>query len=135
MAADTADGRPLIPYIGYGPTNAAGVAQTAYGSGAIAGVETRPAWRSRRPIPSLAPAHPTRCPSTLLLEFRFTEKSGPELVEFNVWGDFGAVVLQPKGVILITSTVAAGDAGGTSADGEASGSGSGRNCLKLRPGR
>ena len=46
-----------------------------------------------------------------LLEFRFTEKSGPELIEFNVWGYFGAVVLQSKGVILITSTAAADDAG------------------------
>ena len=55
-------------------------------------------------------------------------------MEFNVWGYFGAVVLQPKGVILITSTVAAGDAGGMSADGEASGSGSGRNRSKVTTG-
>lgn len=46
-----------------------------------------------------------------MLEFRFMEKSGPELIEFNVWGYFAAVVLQKKGVILVSSTVAAGDSG------------------------
>jgi hypothetical protein len=112
VSADTADGRPLIPYLGYGPTNAAGVAGTAYGSGAIAGVETRPAWAlaSADTIVGAGPSDAMSFESSLL-EFRFAEKSGPELIEFNVWGYFAAVVLQKLGVILITSTVAAGDAG------------------------
>ena len=47
-----------------------------------------------------------------MLEFRFSEKSGPELVEFNVWGYFAAVVLQALGVLLITSTAAGTEAAG-----------------------
>ena len=77
-----------------------------------------PAWKLarrgpwRRPTSSSGRARPTRCPlSRPCFEFRFAEKSGPELIEFNVWGYFGAVVLQKLGVILITSTVAAGDSG------------------------
>ena len=112
VSADTADGRPLIPYMGYGPTNAAGVAGSAYGSGAIAGVETRPAWAlpAADTIIGAGPADAMSFESSLL-EFRFSEKSGPEFVEFNVWGYFGAVVLQKLGVILVTSTVTAGDSG------------------------
>ena len=37
------------------------------------------------------------CFESSLLEFRFEEKNGPELIEFNVWGYFAAVVLQTKG--------------------------------------
>ena len=110
VSADTADGRPLIPYLGYGPTNAAGVASTAYGSGAIAGVETRPAWAlpAADVIIGAGPSDAMSFESSLL-EFRFTEKSGPELVEFNVWGYFAAVVLQKLGVILITNTLPLSD--------------------------
>jgi Phage capsid family len=129
VAADTPDGRPLIPYLGYGPTNAAGVAGTAYGSGGIAGVETRPAWAlaSGQVIIGAGPADAMSFESSLL-EFRFAEKSGPELVEFNVWGYFGAVVLQKKGVILITSTAALASAdvgemlGAPESNGESNGS-------------
>lgn len=112
VAADTADGRPLIPYIGYGPTNAAGVSSTAYASGGIAGLPTIPAWAldAGETIIGAGPSDAMSFESSML-EFRFEEKKGPELVEFNVWGYFGAVVLQKKGVILITSTVAADDGG------------------------
>ena len=44
VGADGTDGRPLFPYLLNGPTNAAGTTSTAYSSGSIAGVETRPAW-------------------------------------------------------------------------------------------
>ena len=113
VGADGPDGRPLFPYLLNGPTNAAGTTSQAYASGSIAGVETRPAWAlaNGQVIIGAGPADAMSFESSLL-EFRFSEKSGPELVEFNVWGYFGAVVLQALGVILITSTVAAGDAGG-----------------------
>ena len=78
VAADTPDGRPLIPYVGYGPTNAAGVAQTAYGFVAIAGVETWPAWAlpTADTIIGAGPSDATSFESSLL-EFRFTERAGP----------------------------------------------------------
>ena len=112
VGADGPDGRPLFPYLLNGPTNAAGTTSAAYASGSIAGVETRPAWAlaAADVIIGAGPADAMSFESSLL-EFRFAEKSGPELIEFNVWGYFGAVVLQKLGVILITSTVAAGDSG------------------------
>ena len=139
VAADAPDGRPLIPYMGYGPTNAAGTAQTAYARGGIAGVDTVPAWA----LPAgdtIIGAGPNDAMSfeSSVLEFRFAEKSGPELIEFNVWGYFAAVVLQPKGVILVTSTAlgtqsAEGNGGDDEPEGEhegrttTSGRGTGRN--------
>jgi hypothetical protein len=112
VGADGPDGRPLFPYLLNGPTNAAGTTSMAYATGSIAGVETRPAW-ALDPGQIIVGAGPADAMSfeSSMLEFRFAEKSGPELVEFNVWGYFAAVVLQARGVILITSTVAAGDTG------------------------
>jgi hypothetical protein len=112
VGADGTDGRPLFPYLLNGPTNAAGTTATGYASGSIAGVETRPAW-ALQPGEIIIGAGPADAMSfeSSMLQFRFAEKSGPELVEFNVWGYFGAVVLQKKGVILITSTVPLGDVG------------------------
>jgi Phage capsid family len=112
VGADGSDGRPLFPYLLNGPTNAAGTTATGYASGSIAGVETRPAW-ALDPGKIVIGAGPGDAMSfeSSMLEFRFQEKSGPELVEFNVWGYFAGVVLQPKGVIVITSTVAASDSG------------------------
>jgi hypothetical protein len=123
VGADGTDGRPLFPYLMNGPTNAAGTTAQAYASGNIAGVETRPAWALDvgQIIIGAGPSDAMSFESSLL-EFRFSEKSGPELVEFNVWGYFGAVVLQALGVVLITSTAAAGDTGGMVADGGSSGS-------------
>ena len=124
VSADGTDGRPLFPYLAYGPTNAAGVSSTAYASGAIAGVETRPAWALDPPdvIIGAGPADAMSFESSML-EFRFAEKSGPELVEFNVWGYFGAVVLRASGVIHITSTVAGTAAAGTGNGGHGRGAG------------
>jgi hypothetical protein len=118
VGADGADGRPLFPYLLNGPTNAAGTTAAAYATGSIAGVETRPAW-ALDPGGIIIGAGPADAMSfeSSMLEFRFQEKSGPELVEFNVWGYFAAVVLQARGVILITSTVAGGDAGEMAAPG------------------
>jgi hypothetical protein len=112
VGADGTDGRPLFPYLLNGPTNAAGTTSAGYATGSIAGVETRPAW-ALQPGEIIIGAGPADAMSfeSSMLEFRFAEKSGPELVEFNVWGYFGAVVLQKKGVILITSTVPLGDVG------------------------
>jgi hypothetical protein len=118
VGADGADGRPLFPYLLNGPTNAAGTTAAAYATGSIAGVETRPAWAldPGQVIIGAGPADAMSFESSML-EFRFQEKSGPELVEFNVWGYFAAVVLQARGVILITSTVAGADAGAMVAPG------------------
>jgi hypothetical protein len=126
VGADGPDGRPLFPYLLNGPTNAAGTTAAAYATGSIAGVETRPAW-ALDPGQIIIGAGPADAMSfeSSLLEFRFAEKSGPELVEFNVWGYFAAAVLQARGVILITSTVAAGDVGAMGAPAEAE-SGGGR---------
>ena len=112
VGADGTDGRPLFPYLLNGPTNAAGTTATGYASGNIAGVETRPTWGlgAGETIIGAGPNDAMSFESSLL-EFRFAEKKGPELVEFNVWGYFAAVVLQRKGVILITSTAGADDAG------------------------
>jgi hypothetical protein len=112
VGADGTDGRPLFPYLLNGPTNAAGTTSAAYATGTIAGVETRPTW-GLDPGQIIIGAGPSDAMSfeSSMLEFRFQEKSGPELVEFNVWGYFAAVVLQARGVILITSTVAGADAG------------------------
>jgi hypothetical protein len=124
VGADGTDGRPLFPYLLNGPTNAAGTTAQAYASGSIAGVETRPAW-ALDPGQIIIGAGPDDAMSfeSSLLEFRFSEKSGPELVEFNVWGYFAAVVLQALGVVLITSTVSVDDAGAMSAGGDDSTSG------------
>lgn len=105
VGANDTTGRPLMPYLGYGPTNAPAVAGSAYATGAIAGVPAAPAW-ALDPGKVLIGAGPSDAMSfeSSMLEFRFAEKSGPELVEFNVWGYFGAVVLQAKGVISITTT-------------------------------
>jgi hypothetical protein len=122
VGADGTDGRPLFPYLLNGPTNAAGTTSAAYATGSIAGVETRPAW-ALDPGGILVGAGPADAMSfeSSMLEFRFQEKSGPELVEFNVWGYFAAVVLQARGVILITSTVAGLDAGEMAAPGNGNG--------------
>jgi hypothetical protein len=122
VGADGTDGRPLFPYLLNGPTNAAGTTAAAYATGSIAGVETRPAWAldAGQIIIGAGPADAMSFESSLL-EFRFAEKSGPELVEFNVWGYFAAVVLQARGVILITSTVAGADAGEMVAPGNGNG--------------
>jgi hypothetical protein len=127
VSANGTDGRPLFPYLGYGPTNAAGVTSAGYAAGQIAGVETRPAWAlaAGETIIGAGPADAMSFESSLL-EFRFSEKSGPELVEFNVWGYFGAVVLQALGVLLITGTIAGTEAapaggGGNERAGRASG--------------
>jgi hypothetical protein len=108
VGADDNTGRPLLPYLGYGPTNAQGVMGTGYGEGAIAGVPARPAWANAADTTILG-AGPSDAMSfeSSLLEFRFLEKSGPELVEFDVWGYFGGAVLQPAGVLKITSTATA----------------------------
>ena len=112
VGADGPDGRPLFPYLLNGPTNAAGTTAAGYATGNIAGVETRPAWAlgATHVVIGAGPNDAMSFESSLL-EFRFAEKKGPELVEFNVWGYFAGVVLQKKGVILITSTAAADDAG------------------------
>ena len=112
VGADGTDGRPLLPYLLNGPTNAAGTTAAGYASGSIAGVETVPAWA----LPAgdtIIGAGPNDAMSfeSSMLEFRFEEKKGPELIEFNVWGYFAAVVLQARGVILVTSTAAADDTG------------------------
>jgi hypothetical protein len=122
VGADGTDGRPLFPYLLNGPTNAAGTTSAAYATGSIAGVETRPAW-ALDPGQIIIGAGPADAMSfeSSMLEFRFQEKSGPELVEFNVWGYFAAVVLRASGVILITSTVAGGDAGEMVAAGNGNG--------------
>jgi hypothetical protein len=127
VGADGTDGRPLFPYLLNGPTNAAGTTSAAYATGTIAGVETRPTWGLDvgQIIIGAGPSDAMSFESSML-EFRFQEKSGPELVEFNVWGYFAAVVLQKRGVILITSTVAAGDVGEMAAPGAGNGNGNGR---------
>ena len=89
VAADTADGRPLIPYIGYGPTRRGrrGGPGLRLGGG-IAGLETLPAWAldTGQVIVGAGPADAMSFESSLL-EFRFEEKNGPEISsEFNVWG-------------------------------------------------
>jgi hypothetical protein len=108
VGANDSTGRPLMPYLGYGPTNAPAVAGAAYATGAIAGTPAAPAW-ALNPGSVIVGAGPADAMSfeSSMLEFRFAEKSGPELVEFNVWGYFGAVVLQAKGVVLVTTTAAA----------------------------
>jgi hypothetical protein len=128
VGADGTDGRPLFPYLLNGPTNAAGTTSAAYATGSIAGVETRPAW-ALDPGQIIVGAGPADAMSfeSSMLEFRFQEKSGPELVEFNVWGYFAAVVLQARGVILITSTVAGGDAGEMAAPGNGNGAREAKN--------
>jgi hypothetical protein len=105
VGANDSTGRPLLPYVGYNPTNVGGAFSTGYGEGSIAGVPARPAW-ANAPGTTILGAGPNDAMSfeSSMLEFRFAEKSGPELVEFNVWGYFGAVVLQAKGVLKITST-------------------------------
>jgi hypothetical protein len=127
VGADGTDGRPLFPYLLNGPTNAAGTTSAAYATGSIAGVETRPAW-ALDPGQIIIGAGPADAMSfeSSMLEFRFAEKSGPELVEFNVWGYFAGVVLQGRGVILITSTVAGADAGEMVAPGNGGDGGGGR---------
>ena len=104
VGADGPDGRPLFPYILNGPTNAAGTTGAGYATGNIAGVETRPAW-ALDPGNTIIGAGQSDAMSfeSSLLEFRFSEKNGPELVEFNVWGYFGAVVLQKLGIILVSA--------------------------------
>ena len=131
VGADGPDGRPLFPYLLNGPTNAAGTTATAYSSGSIAGVETRPAWAlaAGQIIIGAGPSDAMSFESSLL-EFRFAEKSGPELVEFNVWGYFAAVVLQKLGVILVTSTAAASDSGEMLSAGNGNGNGESRSSRK-----
>lgn len=106
--ANAPDGRPLMPYVGYGPTNAAGVSAAAFARMEIAGVETVASWANpgNRTLLRAASSDAMSFESSLL-DFRFYEKSGPHLISFAVWGYFGGVVRQPRGVVGITSTAAA----------------------------
>jgi hypothetical protein len=105
LATANIDGRPLMPYVGYGPTNAPGVAGGAYARMEIAGVETVPSWANpaNRTLLRAASSDAMTFESTLL-DFRFYEKDGPHLIDYAVFGYFGGVVRQPRGVIGITST-------------------------------
>jgi HK97 family phage prohead protease len=99
---DLDDGRPLVPYVGYEPTRATSVAYAAYGSMAIAGVGMFPAWAltGAGGLVLSSPGDAMTFESSLL-DFKFTEKDGPELIDFAVWGYFAAVVLEPLGVVSI----------------------------------
>jgi hypothetical protein len=123
LATANVDGRPLMPYVGYGPTNAPGVAGGAYARMEIAGVETVPSWANAATHTFLrAAANDAMTFESSLLDFRFYEKDGPHLIDYAVWGYFGGVIRQPLGVVRITSTAvptladdepaAAGNSGG-----------------------
>lgn len=121
--ANAPDGRPLMPYAGYGPTNAAGVSAAGFARMEIAGVETVASWANpaNRTLLRAASSDAMSFESSLL-DFRFYEKNGPHLVSFVVWGYFGGVVRQPRGVVGITGTAAAELDAETPANGGESGS-------------
>jgi hypothetical protein len=127
-ANNPGDQRPLLPYVGYGPTNAAGVTEAAVGDGLIAGVPTVPAWAAAATSTFIrAAADDAMSWESTLLDFTYREVEGPAKVRFAVFGYFGGAVLQPLGVQVISSTAAPVAPGGAAAadSGSSSGSGSG----------
>jgi len=121
--ATATDGRPLFPYLGYSPTNAGGAAAAAFSEMSVAGVPMVSSWGLPSGI-AVVRAQPSDAMSfeSSLLSFTFQEKQGPALVEFAVFGYFGAVVRYAEGVVKVTSTLAG--AMGTEANG---GTGNGGN--------
>jgi hypothetical protein len=104
VSADLTDGRPLVPFVGYDPTRSSSVAFSAYGSMAVAGVPLDPAWALVGQALVAAGTDDAMTFESNLLEFRFSERNGPALVDFAVFGYFGAAVLQPLGVVKVATT-------------------------------
>ena len=111
-SANDQSGRPLMPYIGYGPTNAPGVSAEAFGSMQIVGVLTVPSWANGPTKTYLRAAENDALSfESSLLNFRFYEQEGPEKIVYAVWGYFGALVRRPVGVVAITSTATFAEGG------------------------
>jgi hypothetical protein len=62
-----------------------------------------PAWALSAGLVVASPGDAMTFESSLL-EFKFTEKAGPELIDYSVWGYFDAVVLEAIGVVRIPYT-------------------------------
>ena len=89
--ANAPDGRPLMPYVGYGPTNASGVLGTAMARMEIAGVEAAASWANLATRTYLrAAAADAMSFESSLLDFRFYEKDGPHLIDYAVGATSGA---------------------------------------------
>jgi hypothetical protein len=131
VSADLTDGRPLVPFVGYDPTRSSSVAFSAYGSMAVAGVPLDPAWALAGQALVAAGTDDAMTFESNLLEFRFSEVNGPALIDFAVFGYFGAAVLQPLGVVKIATTAT----GPAVEDAPGNGNGNGNGGAERRGGK
>jgi phage head maturation protease len=105
-AVDTT-GRPIFPSIG--ATNTSGVGRAVSQGWSVDGLDFIPAWAATgtaagdTQIFILNPDDAWAWESPLL-SFRYEEKSGPALIELNVFGYFGTHLLRPVGLSGIRIT-------------------------------
>lgn len=104
VAGEDTTGRPIMPFIN--PINSVGTFSGAgYQQGIIGGTPVDPAWAiTNQTFGFLARRNDARQFKSTVLEFRLTERNGPQSIVFAIWQYFAFAVLQPKGVLKYTYT-------------------------------
>jgi HK97 family phage prohead protease/HK97 family phage major capsid protein len=104
VAGEDSTGRPVMPFIN--PVNSVGqLSGASYQQGVIGGVAVEPAWAiTAQTTGFIARSNDARQWKSSVLEFRLTERNGPQSIVFAIWQYLGFAVLQPKGVAKYTYT-------------------------------
>ncbi|RPJ28271.1 MAG: phage major capsid protein [Chloroflexi bacterium] len=104
VAGEDTTGRPIMPFIN--PINSVGqFSGVGYQQGIIGGTLVEPAWAiTNQLFGFIARKNDARQFKSTVLEFRLTERNGPQSIVFAIWQYFAFAILQPRGVLKYTYT-------------------------------
>jgi len=104
VAGEDTTGRPIMPFVN--PMNAVGTfSGTGYQQGVIGGTLVEPSWAiTNQTFGFIARKNDARQFKSTVLEFRLTERNGPQSIVFAIWQYFAFAILQPRGVLKYVYT-------------------------------